>query len=255
MENENLQPIEKLRPFTKMIMTIGTLPSSFYASMSYYESMVWLYEYLKNQVIPTVNNNAEAVEELQTKFTELETYIETYFDNLDVQEEVNTKLDEMAEDGTLQELISDYLNSKAIFGFDNVSSMINSTNLINGSFARTLGFYNPNDGGGSLYKIREINNDDIVDNAFIIALKISLLSSSLNSSINLYKSLIQLPKPISLNFLSNSFLSKFILLIILIIFLSVGLSNESNLFFIFSFKSSILSDSNIYSNKLFINFN
>ena len=110
MENENLKPIEKLTPFTKMIMTIGTLPSSFYASMSYYESMVWLYEYLKNEVIPTVNNNAEAVEELQTAFTTLETFISEYFDNLDVQEEINKKLDEMAEDGSLTNLIKAYVD-------------------------------------------------------------------------------------------------------------------------------------------------
>ena len=132
MENENLKPIEKLTPFTKMIMTIGTLPSSFYASMSYYESMVWLYEYLKNEVIPAVNNNAEAVEELQAKYIEftgdineevgdfkeyingkvdeLETYMNNYFDNLDVQEEVNQKLDEMALNGTLTNLIKAYVD-------------------------------------------------------------------------------------------------------------------------------------------------
>lgn len=131
-ENENLQPVEKLTPFTKMVMSIGTLPSSFYASMSYYESMVWLYEYLKNQVIPTVNNNAEAVEELQAKYLEfssgiteevtdfksyingkvdeLETYMNNYFTNLDVQQEINNKLDAMATDGTLTDLIKNYVD-------------------------------------------------------------------------------------------------------------------------------------------------
>ena len=109
-ENENLQPVEKLTPFTRMVMSIGTLPSSFYASMSYYESMVWLYEYLKNQIIPTVNNNGEAVEELQEKYIELKNYIDTYFDNLDVQQEINNKLDEMAEDGTLTNLIKGYVD-------------------------------------------------------------------------------------------------------------------------------------------------
>ena len=131
-ENENLQPIQKLTPFTKRVMSIGTLPSSFYASMSYYESMVWLYEYLKNQVIPTVNNNAEAVEELQEKYIEfsediteevgdfkeyingkvdeLESYMNNYFTNLDVQQEINNKLDAMATDGTLTNLIKAYVD-------------------------------------------------------------------------------------------------------------------------------------------------
>lgn len=110
MNNENLQPVEKLTPFTKMVMSIGTLPSSFYASMSYYESMVWLYEYLKNEVIPTVNGNAEAVEELQEAFTTLDNYIKNYFNNLDVQEEINNKLDLMAMDGTLTTLIKMYID-------------------------------------------------------------------------------------------------------------------------------------------------
>ena len=109
-QNDNLTPVQKITPFTRMIMTIGTLPSSFYSSMTYYESMVWLYEYLKNTVIPTVNNNAEAVEELQNAYITLKNYIDTYFDNLDVQEEVNKKLDEMAEDGTLTNLISTYID-------------------------------------------------------------------------------------------------------------------------------------------------
>ena len=110
MNDENLKPVKELTPFTKMIMAIGTLPSSFYASMSYYESMVWLYEYLKNEVIPAVNNNGEAVSELQAKYIELHDYVEHYFDNLDVQEEINKKLDEMAEDGTLTNLIEVYVD-------------------------------------------------------------------------------------------------------------------------------------------------
>ena len=131
-ENENLEPVGKLTPFTKMVMSIGTLPSSFYASMSYYESMVWLYEYLKNQVIPTVNGNAAAVEELQEKYIEfssgiteevtdfksyingkvdeLETYMNNYFNNLDVQQEINNKLDAMALNGTLTNLIKAYID-------------------------------------------------------------------------------------------------------------------------------------------------
>ena len=48
--------------------------------------------------------------------------------------------------------------------------MKQATNLVNGSFVRTLGFYNINDGGSAKYKIRTITNEDVVDEAFIIAL-------------------------------------------------------------------------------------
>ena len=168
--NENLKPVEKLTPFTKMIMTIGTLPSSFYASMSYYESMVWLYEYLKNQVIPAVNNNGEAVKELQTAFTTLQNWIEHYFDNLDLQQEVNTKLDEMAEDGTLADMIAEYIKMQGQLVYNSVEEMKNAENIQNGSFLKTYGFYSYGDGGGALYKARTITNEDTIDNMTLFAL-------------------------------------------------------------------------------------
>lgn len=40
---------------------------------------------------------------------DLKAYIDSYFDNLDIQEEINNKLDEMAADGTLERIIDDYL--------------------------------------------------------------------------------------------------------------------------------------------------
>ena len=143
-----MKEVETLKPFTKFLMTLGQLPSSYLISMTYEEQLLWFCNFLQNQVIPTVNNNAEAVIELQQ-------YISNYFNNLDVQEEINNKLDDMVEAGTLQEIISEYLNSIAIFGFDTVDDMKSATNLINGSFAKTLGFHTINDGGGATYKILE----------------------------------------------------------------------------------------------------
>ena len=113
-------------------------------------------------------NTKETVEEYIDKFNELHDYVHDYFDNLDVQEEINNKLDAMAEAGTLQEIIGDYLNATAVWGFDTVNDMVNSTNLINGSFARTLGYRVKGDGGGSFYKIRNITNDDVIDGGSII---------------------------------------------------------------------------------------
>ncbi len=44
--------------------------------------------------------------ELKNLFNGLKTYVNTYFDNLDVQEEINNKLDQMLEDGSLLDLIN-----------------------------------------------------------------------------------------------------------------------------------------------------
>ena len=106
-----------------------------------------------NKIIESQNVVGTQMENVTNAFIELQNYVNDYFKNLDVQDEINNKLNEMAEDGTLQEIIADYLNSKAIFGYDNVASMKNATNLINGSYARTLGYYSKNDGGGATYKI------------------------------------------------------------------------------------------------------
>lgn len=155
------------------------IPLAFDESMSYYETLCGLLHYLKFTIIPTVNNNADAVAELQKLYEKLRSYVDDYFKGLDVQEEINNKLDGMVADGTLQEIIANYLNSKAIFGFNNVNEMISSTNLIDGSYAKTLGYYELNDGGGSLYKIRKITNSDSVDNALIIAMNNSELIAEL----------------------------------------------------------------------------
>lgn len=98
-------------------------------------------------------NTKTTVEDYIEQFNELHDYVHDYFDNLDVQEEINNKLDDMVEQGTLQEIIADYLNSRALFGFDTVADMQAATNLIDGSFAYTMGYYAVNDCGCATYKI------------------------------------------------------------------------------------------------------
>ena len=155
-------------PFKDMVATIGNLPTSFVDSMSYYECIAWLANYIQNQVIPAVNNNAEATEELQAKYIELKEYVDNYFENLDVQEEINNKLDDMAEQGQLADIIAQYLQLAGVLAFNTVSDMQSATNISNGSTARTLGFSNYLDGKGAFYKIRDITNDDTIDGVNII---------------------------------------------------------------------------------------
>ena len=87
------------------------IPLAFDESMSYYETLCGLLNYLQNTIIPTVNNNADAVAELQGLYEQLRSYVDNYFTNLDVQEEINNKLDQMVTDGTLPEIVASYLNS------------------------------------------------------------------------------------------------------------------------------------------------
>lgn len=178
--NEQFQvDVKKLRPFTRFIYTIGELPTSYLMSMTYEEQLIWFCNYLEKTVIPTINNNGEAVEELQNLFTQLQEYVNNYFDNLDVQEEINNKLDEMAESGQLEEIIEQFINLNSINIFNNVAEMKLAENLTNGTIAQTLGFYNYNDGGGALYRIRTIISSDDINEMNLIALQDETLIAEL----------------------------------------------------------------------------
>ena len=99
-----------ISPLKKICMTIGELPTSYLETMTYYEMLVWFTNYLRDTVIPVVNNNSEAVTELQKLYQDLQDYVNNYFDNLDVQEEINNKLDAMADSGELAEIITAHLS-------------------------------------------------------------------------------------------------------------------------------------------------
>lgn len=165
-----MEKIEKLT-FKHCLMSIGVLPSSYVDSLSYYEMLLWLVNYLENTVIPTVNNNGEAVEELQGLYIELKSYVDTYFANLDIQEEINNKLDEMAESGVLADIVAQYVQLQGLLTYNSVEAMKEADNIADGSFLQTYGYYSVNDGGSAKYKARPVTNEDTVDDMFIIALK------------------------------------------------------------------------------------
>lgn len=112
-----------------------------------------------NKVINSTNTLGTQVEDLTN-----------YFDNLDVQVEVDNKLNDMAESGELEEIIAQYLNVKGLLCFNNIEELKNATNLINGSIVKTLGYYNYNDGGGAFYRVRNIINSDNINDMDLIGL-------------------------------------------------------------------------------------
>ena len=171
------QGVVPMPPFLGWLAS--NIPAVYDNTMSYYEELTSLIKYLQDSVVPALNADSEAI-------TVLSNFVEHYFDNLDVQEEINNKLDQMAEDGTLQEIIGEYLNATAVWGFDTVADMKASTNLINGSYARTLGYGAKNDGGASLYKIRTITNDDVVDETHIIEMADDTLIAELINPFEIY---------------------------------------------------------------------
>lgn len=154
---------QKITPFKHFCLSVGVIPSAYTEAMSYYELLEWLCQFLQGTVVPIVNNNSEVV-------TELQNYVSHYFDNLDIQTEINNKLDEMADNGTLAEIIAQYIQLQGLLCYNTVAEMKLAENLVNGSFALTFGYSAYNDGKGAKYKVREVTNQDVVDNINIIAL-------------------------------------------------------------------------------------
>ena len=173
---DNIKPIP---PFKRFCGSLGAFPEAFSDAMTVYEALEWLYRYLRTEVVPKTNEAIELTNELKE-------YVEHYFDNLDVQEEINNKLDDMAESGQLAEIIAAYLEIRSILAYDNVAAMKTSDNLTEGSFAETYGYHAKNDGGNAKYFVRKITNNDTVDEMTLIALQDDTLVAQLlfNGEIN-----------------------------------------------------------------------
>ena len=159
-----------LNPFKRFCITIGEIPTSYMESMTYYEMLEWFCKYLEKTVIPAINNNAEAITELQNLYIELKNYVDNYFTNLDVQEEINNKLDDMASSGQLAEIIALYLQIASVLSFDTIEDMSTSQNIVEDSTCYVLGELSFNDGKGGFYKVRAISEGDVIDDYNLVAL-------------------------------------------------------------------------------------
>ncbi|MBO7735161.1 MAG: hypothetical protein J6S67_21535 [Methanobrevibacter sp.] len=63
-------------PFKRMISTVGNLPTSFVDSLSYYEVLAWLCQYVTETIIPKINEDSEAINALQEEFIALREEVE-----------------------------------------------------------------------------------------------------------------------------------------------------------------------------------
>ena len=147
----------------------ASVPMVFDNSLSYYECLCALSKYLQD-LANTVNYNAGQLDGLQESFKELKDYVDHYFDNLDVQEEINNKLDDMAEHGELAEIMAAFAELNPIFVYKTYADMIAADNLIAGNTAMTLGKEELNDGYGAIYIIDE-TGDIALDNGLYATLK------------------------------------------------------------------------------------
>ena len=137
----------------------GLIPTEFRQCMTWEEQVIWLEKFLRDTVIPAFNGMCDEVNDL-----------ENWLNNLDVQEEIDNKLEQMAEDGELADIIAQYLQLAGVLAYGTIAEMAAAENLANGSICRVLGNTNEKDGDGDYYIVREMLNTDVVDGVKIVAL-------------------------------------------------------------------------------------
>ena len=125
---------KNLTPF-KLFLCNNSFPfiEEDFDSLTNYQLLCKIVGYLQNVIVPNVDNIGNSQNEIIEKFNELKSFVDNYFNNLDVQEEINNKLDTMATDGTLSSLISPIVSNYFIpfkNEVDNISEEINNNNNI-----------------------------------------------------------------------------------------------------------------------------
>lgn len=81
-----------------------------------------------NKIIDSQNVVGTEMEKFSQAFIELQNYVDNYFKNLDVQDEINNKLNEMASDGTLENIINEKIFSNLNLQIQNNTNDINNLN-------------------------------------------------------------------------------------------------------------------------------
>lgn len=101
----DLEPTTQLSAFKFFALTNFPYIEQTFDTLTNYELMCKIAEEL-NKFIKNNNATNQNVINLYNAFVSLQDYVNQYFDDLNVQNEINTKLDEMASDGTLDNIIN-----------------------------------------------------------------------------------------------------------------------------------------------------
>lgn len=95
-----------LQPFRYWCQKV--LPLAYDDSLSYYELLCKVVDYL-NKTMEDVETLHGDVTNLHTAYEQLQNYVNMYFSSLDVQQEINNKLNQMAINGELSKLLEPFI--------------------------------------------------------------------------------------------------------------------------------------------------
>lgn len=121
--NQNYDDLKNITPFKLCVLTNFPFIEADFDAVTNYQLLCKVVEKL-NEIIANTDKQNSNIELLETNFTTLYNYVKNYFDNLDVQEEINDKLDKMAKDGSLSALIKPFFDEykKEIDGIVNTQN-------------------------------------------------------------------------------------------------------------------------------------
>lgn len=148
-----MRKVETLKPLKHFCQTIGELPSSYVETMSYYEMILWFTNYLRNTIIPTINNNALLLEELKVLVINLKEVVD------DIEVDIQKELDDLQ--NLLESQIS-VLNNGLNARIDNEVDTLNDR--IDNIVLDNVNVYNPTN--GLIEPVAKVINDIYTANRF-----------------------------------------------------------------------------------------
>ena len=120
-----------------------------------YNAFTELQTYLFDEFADYKNEVDGEIEQFEnsitTDFNNLQNYVDNFFDN-NFPQMISDKLDEMAQDGTLENLLNDAAHLTKSYN-TYTEMMADSATFTNGLRLKTLGYYTINDGGASDYYV------------------------------------------------------------------------------------------------------
>lgn len=174
----DLEPTTQLSAFKFFALTNFPYIEQTFDTLTNYELMCKIAEEL-NKFIQNNNATNQNVINLYNAFVSLQKYVNDYFDDLNVQNEVNNKLDEMASDGTLTTIINENIFNELNTDLENLTNKVGDETLPNpdSSISQNINLLNtkigtetlPNPEESVIANINDLNDDiNSVKNALFL---------------------------------------------------------------------------------------
>lgn len=106
--NNSYTDMKNLTPFKLCVLQNFPFIEADFDAVTNYQLLCKVVEYLNN-VIDNNNKQNDNITQLEQNFITLYNYVKDYFDNLDVQNEINNKLDDMATSGELMQCVFKFM--------------------------------------------------------------------------------------------------------------------------------------------------